>query len=56
MPRKLSATPSRTSPLPPNADGSTACSANASVSASIPRNTSRPAVNAMKAASQAGLA
>ena len=56
MPSALAATPSRTSPGPPNAGGSAAWSANASKSASTPRNVSRPAVSAMNAASQRGSA
>ena len=49
--RKLSATPSSTRPGPPSVPGSAAWSANASNSASTPRNVSRPAVSAMNAAS-----
>ena len=56
MPRKLTATPSSTRPGPPSAAGSAACSSNASNSASMPRNVSRPAVSAMNAASHFGSA
>ena len=56
IPRKLSATPSSTRPLPPSPAGSAAWSANDSLSASTPRNARSPAVKAMNAESQAALA
>ena len=52
--RYESAKPSSTTPAPPSAEGSPACSSSASESASTARNASSPAVIAMNAASHSG--